>query len=295
MPRIAFVNGRYEPLADASVSVEDRGFQFADSVYEVVSLKEGRALDLQAHFDRLHRSLAAIQITAPTSDRVLRHIVAETARRNGVSDGLIYIQVTRGAARRDHTFPRAGVRPTLVITVRPLSWAALRAKAAKGISVVTQKDLRWARCDIKTTGLLPNVLAKQAACLAGATEAWFVDSEGYITEGASSNAWIVEPGGRVVTRVLASDILPGITRKVLIDILRAKGVPVEERPFTVADVHAASEAFNSSAANFVVPVVRIDNQLIGTGKPGPVTMMLFEAYQSLVHGDALFSRTCNKK
>lgn len=295
MPRMAFVNGRYEPLSEASVSVEDRGFQFADAVYEVLALKSGKLLDFPAHLERLHRSLAAIEIAQPMSDGALRHVIAETVRRNGLADALIYVQISRGAAPRDHTFPGNETRPTLVVTVRPYSWRAMFEKAARGIAVVTREDLRWARRDIKSTGLLPNVLAKQSARRAGATEVWLVDDEGFVTEGASTNAWIVDKGGRIVTRPLAHDILMGITRGALMSMLASTGRAVEERPFSVSEALAADEAFTTSAGNFVIPVVRIDGKAIGSGHPGPIARALLKTYETMVHSEDVFFRTCNKK
>ena len=294
MPRVAFVNGRYESLAEASVSVEDRGFQFADGVYEVCALKGGRLIDFPAHLARMRRSLAAIEIEPPMSDRALRHIVAETVRRNGLGDALIYVQVTRGVSPRDHAFPMPGTRPSLVVTVRPVSWAAMMERARRGIAVVTRPDLRWARRDIKSVGLLPNVLAKQSAREAGATEAWLVDEAGYVTEGTSTNAWIVQADGTVVTRALGHEILRGVTRMTLLSLIEKSGRPLQERPFTVAEAHAAREAFVSSAANFVIPVVRIDQTPIGDGKPGPFCRELLAAYEEMVQSENLFFRTCSK-
>ncbi len=288
MARVAFVNGRYELLSEASVSVEDRGFQFADGIYEVCALRSGRLIDFTAHLARLQRSLSAIEIAQPMSNRALRHIVAETIRRNGLKDAIVYIQITRGAAPREHAFPGADIRPSLVVTVRPVSWRAMEERARHGIAVVTRPDLRWARRDIKTIGLLPNVLAKQSARAAGATEAWLVDEAGYVTEGASTNTWIVLRDGGVVTRPLGHDILQGVTRMTLLELLAKSGRTVYERPFTVAEAYAASEAFVSSATNFVIPVVRIDETCIGDGRPGRVSLSLLRSYEGMVQSEALF-------
>jgi len=280
MPRIAYVNGVYRRLADAGVSVEDRGFQFGDGVYEVIAVRGGRWLDRDAHLRRLRRSLVALQMAMPMSAQALGLVLQETLRRNRLTDALIYMQVTRGVARRDHVFPDpARTHATLVITARPYNWASADKKSKEGIAVVSMPDLRWARRDIKSVNLLPNVLAKEAAKRAGAGEVWLVDQAGYVTEGASSNAWIVGSDGGLVTRALSHDILPGITRESLIaGDLAALGLRLEERAFTITEALAAKEAFITGATNIATPVIRIDGQPVGDGKPGPIAARLRGAY-----------------
>ena len=285
MSRIAYVNGRYVPHAQAAVHVEDRGYQFADGVYEVCAIVAGRMIDEDAHLDRLDRSLSELRIPAPMGRAALKAVMREVVRRNRLADGLVYMQVTRGVARRDHPFPK-GVKPALVITAKALSPAKLDAGAEAGVGVRTMADIRWGRCDIKTVGLLPNVLAKQAAREAGAYEAWLVDSEGNVTEGSSTNAWIVDGDGTLVTRPLANDILAGVTRRTLIATAKAAGIPVVERAFTVEEAKRAREAFITSATAYVTPVVRIDDCVVGNGKPGSVALRLRALYLETVRGDA---------
>jgi D-alanine transaminase len=212
------------------------------------------------------------------SRAALKLALQETLRRNRVRDGIVYLQISRGQARRDHPFPKGEVRPTVVFTARSLDYAAEAAKAAKGVAILTQPDIRWGRCDIKTVGLLPNVLAKQAAREAGAYEAWLVDEDGLITEGASTNAWIVDAEGRLITRSTEANILRGVTRLNLIALARSLQIPVEERAFTVAEAQGAAEAFLTAASAFLTPVVRIDGQPVGDGRPGPVAMRLRAHY-----------------
>jgi D-alanine transaminase len=271
MSRIAYVNGRYFPLSDAKVHVEDRGYQFADAVYEVCEVRGGRLIDERRHLDRLERSLDAVRIRMPMSRSALGVILREVVARNRIGHGLVYLQIGRGVARRDAAFPVPAVAPSVVVTARPLNQKRIAAQAATGIAVVTVPDNRWGRVDIKTVGLLPNVLARQAAIDQGAREAWFVDKAGMVTEGASANAWIVTRDGRLVTRHADQAILRGITRAVLFDAAKRQGVTVEERPFSLEEAYAAQEAFVTSATQTVMPVVRIDGHVIGDGKPGPVT------------------------
>jgi len=274
LSRIAYVNGRYLPRRDAMVHIEDRGYQFADGVYEVCEVREGRLIDERRHIERLHRSLRELQMALPLTPAALGVVLRETIRRNRVRNGIVYIQITRGVARRDHAFPPAGTPPSVVITARSLNPDANERLAAEGIAVITLPDSRWARVDIKTIALLPNVLAKQAARAKGAREAWFVDRDGCVTEGSSSNAWIVTQDGQVVTRPADNGILRGITRSVLIDAIKSQGLVLVERPFALAEALAAREAFVTAASQIVLPVVRIDGQPIGTGKPGPVAAAL---------------------
>ena len=274
MARIAYVNGRYVPLSDACVNVEDRGYQFSDGVYEVCEVKDGRLVDERRHLARLVFSLTELRIAMPMAMSALSLVMREVVRRNRVRWGILYLQVTRGVARRDHAFPPAGTAPSVVVTARGLDMAAAERIAAEGIAVITIPDSRWARVDIKSVSLLPNVLAKQAAREAGAREAWYVDKQGKVTEGSSSNAWIVTRDGKVVTRPLGHDILRGITRTVLLEVIAAQGLALEERAFTVEEAYAAREAFLTSASQTVMPVVRIDGRPVGNGAPGLIASAL---------------------
>ncbi len=274
MPRIAYVNGRYLPHRDAAVHVEDRGYQFADGVYEVCEVRGGRLIDQRRHMERLQRSLAELRIAMPMSLRALDVVLHEVVRRNGVRNGIVYLQITRGVAKRDHAFPADDTRPAIVVTASRIDPAKTERLAADGIAVVTVPDNRWDRVDIKSIALLPNVLAKQAAREQGAREAWFVAADGTVTEGSSSNAWIVTAGKEVVTRAADRAILKGITRTVLLDVLKAHDLTLVERPFTVAEAVGAREAFITSASQIVMPVVRIDGQPIGNGAPGLIASAL---------------------
>jgi D-alanine transaminase len=274
LSRIAFVNGRYVPFALAAVHIEDRGYQFADGVYEVCEVREGRIVDERRHMQRLSRSLGELRIPAPMTPKALGFVLRETVRLNRVRDGLLYLQVTRGVARREHAFPSAGTRPGLVVTARARDRAKAEALAEAGIAVVTVADNRWERVDIKTIALVPNVLARQAAREAGAAEAWFVDAEGFVTEGAASNAWIVTREGALVTRPAESGILRGITRTVVFEIAAASKLKVEERPFRVSEALEAREAFVTAATQIVMPVVSIDGKPIADGRPGAVARAL---------------------
>ncbi|BBF93171.1 D-amino-acid transaminase [Blastochloris tepida] len=267
MSRIAYVNGLYVPHAEAGVHIEDRGFQFADGVYEVCEILNGHLVDETRHIDRLLRSLGELRMAMPMSRAALGVVMREVVRRNRVRDGVVYVQVTRGVARRDFLFP-AGVAPTLVVTARSADRAKTEKTAETGISVITLPENRWERVDIKTVGLLPNCLAKEAAKAAGAREAWFVDRDGFITEGGSSNAWIVSATGLLITRPAEFGILRGITRTVTLEVARRLNLTVEERPFSREEAYAAVEAFGTSASLGVMPVVRIDGRVVGDGKPG---------------------------
>lgn len=285
MSRIAYVNGRYLDMRDASVNIEDRGYQFADGVYEVCEVRGGKLVDMPRHLARLQRSLGELRIKEPMPLAALSVVMHEVVRRNRVNHGIVYLQVTRGVARRDHGFPAASVKPAVVVTARSLDPAKGQANAAHGIKVITLPENRWPRVDIKSTALLPNVLAKQAAREAGAYEAWYVDRDGYVTEGSSSNAWIVTKEGRVVTRSAEASILPGVTRAVLMDAFEALQVRFEERPFTPAEAASAAEAFVTASSQLVMPVVAIDGQPIGDGKPGALAKRLREQF----HRFAVFS------
>ena len=278
MSRIAYVNGRYLPFRDAKVHVEDRGFQFADAVYEVCEVRGGRLIDERRHMARLARSLGELRMALPMSPRALGVVLHELVARNRIDYGLVYLQITRGAARRDLAFPAPPAPPTVVATARALNIARNEALAAKGIAVVSVPDNRWGRVDIKTVGLLPNVLARQASIDKGARDAWFVDKDGKVTEAASANAWIVLADGKLVTRHADHAILRGITRTVTFDAVKAEGLTVEERAFTLEEAYAAREAFETSATQIVMPVVSIDGRAIGHGKPGPVARALRAAF-----------------
>jgi len=278
MGRIAYVNGRYAPHSEAFVHIEDRGFQFADSVYEVWAVFGGRLADQAGHFERLARSLGELRIPFPMGEAALKSIIRRVVRLNHVSDGLAYLQVTRGVAPRDHPFPNPAPRPTVVVTAKSVDMRASEARAARGVAVITTPETRWARCDIKTTGLLPNVLAKQAAREAGAVEAWFVDELGLVTEGGSSNAWIIDANGVLRTRDIQANILRGITRRSLLGVVESLGIPFEERGFSVEEAKSAREAFITGAGSLVLPVIRIDETLVGAGTPGPVAKRLRELY-----------------
>ena len=282
MARLAYVNGRYLPHRHAVVHIEDRGYQFGDGVYEVVTVAAGRMIDEDPHLDRLERSLSEIRIGMPMARRALQIVARELIGRNAMRNGLLYMQVTRGVAPRDHRFP-VETRPSLVMTTKHIDIAS-QPKFKDGVNVITVADQRWARRDIKTIGLLPNCLAKQQAQEAGAYEAWQVDADGSVTEGTSSNAWIVTADGRLVTRHLGNEILHGVTRRTILAIAAEEGVKLEERPFDVAEACAAAEAFVTSATSFVTPVVRIDDTVVGDGSPGPLTRRLLAWYRDYAAG-----------
>jgi D-alanine transaminase len=279
MTRFAYANGRYMPHADAMVHIEDRGYQFADGVYEVIGIHQGRLVDEELHLERFDRSLHELRISWPMTPAALKLVMRELIRRNRLSDGSIYIQITRGVAQREHAFPKRKSPPGLVMTTKrakPLPAAALK----EGVSVLTQPDIRWGRCDIKTIGLLPNVLAKQAAVEAGAFETWFVGPAGEITEGSSTNAWIVTEDGQVVTHPLGSKVLSGVTRLTVLRLAAESQIKVLERPFAVHELQSAREAFLTSTSSHVLPVTRIDGRPIGNGRPGPIAMRLRELYEA---------------
>ena len=274
MSRIAYVNGRYTPHGGAAVHIEDRGYQFADAVYEVCEVRGGRLVDEGRHMARLKRSLGELRIGWPMKPAALAVVMREVVRRNRVRDGLLYLQVSRGVAPRNHAFPAADVPPAIVVTAHGLDTAAQEWRAEEGVSVITVPENRWLRVDIKTTSLLPNVLAKQQARESGAFEAWFVDSAGFVTEGSSTNAWIVTAGGTIVTRSAEAGILRGVTRMGVLDVAAGEALPVEERSFSVSEALSAREAFLTSASSKVTAVVRIDGMVIGSGRPGPVANRL---------------------
>jgi D-alanine transaminase len=276
MGRYAYVNGRYVDHLAAQVHIEDRGYQLADGVYEVVGVRDGRLIDEGPHLDRLDRSLKELRIGWPVARSTISFVIRELMRRNRLRDGLVYMQVTRGVARRDHAFPTTPVKPALVMTTK--NTRRLDIEPGAGVAVKSHPDIRWERCDIKTVALLPNVLAKQAARESGAYEAWLIDGNGQITEGASTNAWIVTPEGELITRQTDNGILAGITRQTLKALAGKLQLKLVERPFTLAEARRAKEAFITSATSFVTPVVKIDGETVGDGKPGPAAKRLREEY-----------------
>ena len=265
-------------MRDATVHIEDRGYQFADGVYEVCEVRGSKIVDLPKHMERLQRSLRELRIDMPMSVEALEIIIHETVRRNRVVYGIVYLQITRGVARRDHAFPVDPVKPSIVITAKNLNYAKNQATAARGIGVITVPENRWPRVDIKSVALLPNVLAKQQAREQGAYEAWFVDTGGFVTEGSSSNAWIITRNGTVVTRSAESGILAGITRRVLLEVIASLQMKFEERPFTPEEAYGAAEAFVTASSQIVMPVVTIDGKPVGNGVPGPLALKLREQF-----------------
>ncbi|MFQ5970757.1 MAG: D-amino-acid transaminase [Alphaproteobacteria bacterium] len=284
MSRVAYVNGRYLSHADAMVHVEDRGYQFADGVYEVIFVTNGRLVDELPHLERLERSLGELRMEMPMSTDPMRRVMREVLRRNRLRDGLLYIQVTRGVAPRDHRFP-AAAKPALVMTARRPRPQSPKL-TERGVDVITLPDIRWARCDIKSVSLLPNVLGRQQAAEAGAYEAWQVGRDGLVTEGTASNAWIVTDDGRLITPDATAAILNGITRRAILRLADEEGLKLEERRFSVEEAHAAREAFLTSTSSFVVPVTRIDGRPVADGRPGVVTRWLREAYDTYMRGSA---------
>lgn len=278
MPRIAYVNGSYVPYHHAQVHAEDRGFQFADGVYEVMACIGGRFADERGHLDRLERSLAEMRIAMPVARPVLRFIIREVVRRSRLKNAGVYLQITRGAAVRDFKFPEPGTPPSLVVIASPFTFEG-NPRVEKGITVVTVPDLRWKRRDIKTVGLLAQSLAKQEALDRGAQDAWMVDDDGYVTEGSASNAWIVTRDGRLMTRQVSHDILRGVTRTAIEHLCAEKGLTLVEQAFTPQQAYEAAEAFSSAATGLTVPVIEIDGHVIGDGRPGPVVRDIYKAYR----------------
>lgn len=287
MSRIAYVNGQYLPHSDAAVHVEDRGFQFADGVYEVCEVRRGFIVDLPRHLDRLARSLSELKIASPMSRAALSLVIREVLRRNRVKNGIFYLQVTRGASRRDHFFPAADTPPTLTITARSIDPSISARKYENGIKVITVPENRWDRVDIKSVGLLPNVLAKQQAKEAGAQDAIYVDGAGVVMEGASSNVWIVTSDGTLVTRPAEHGILRGITRTTVIDVAASLGLAVAEREFQVAEMLAAREVFFTSATGICVPIVEIDGKTIANGHPGTASAGIRDAFFDIAEKTAI--------
>jgi D-alanine transaminase len=274
--RIAYVSGQYLPHRQAAVHIEDRGYQFADGVYEVIAVVAGHLVDEELHLKRLHRSVGELRIAMPMTDAALKIVLREVIRRNGVDSGIVYIQLTRGTAPREHAFPKTA-KPMLVVTSRRTRPPDPRL-GNDGIAVITIPDIRWQRCDIKSVALVANVLGKQQAREAAAYEAWQVDADGRVTEGTSTNAWIVTADGAVVTRAPDHAILNGVTRLAVLDIIAREGYRLVERPFTVAEARSAREAFLTSTTADLLPVVRLDGEPVGDGKPGPLSRKLRAAY-----------------
>jgi D-alanine transaminase len=287
MPRIAYVNGRYVPHGKATVHVEDRGYQFADGVYEVCEVRYGLIVDLTRHLDRLDRSLGELRIQWPMGRDALIQVIRETLRRNHVRNGLFYLQVTRGVARRDHVFPAAGTPSSVVVTAKSTDPAIVARKNATGIKAITVQDNRWDRVDIKSVGLLPNALARQQAKEAGAQEAIYVDQRGMVKEGAATNVWIVDAEGVLVTRPAEHGILRGITRTTLMDVAARLGLPVAERFFSVGEMMAAREVFITAATSICFPVVSIDGETIANGHPGIVSQKIREAFFDIAEKTAI--------
>jgi len=285
MSRVAYVNGRYLAQRDAAVNVEDRGYQFGDGVYEVLHVNARRFVDEDRHLGRLERSLREVQIAMPMPRASLLRVLHEVVDRNRITHGLVYMQITRGVARREHWFPAKPIPPALVATARRLP-PYPTAIAAWHTRVITVADDRWARCDIKSVNLLPNVLAKQAARLAGAGEAVMVDAQGIVTEGASTSVWIVDAAGALRTRHLDQGVLPGCTRDALLGLLNGAGLRAEERAFSLDELREAREVFLTSATSFVKPVLAVDGAPVGAGTPGPVTQALFAAFGRHVAAEA---------
>ncbi|HJW41365.1 MAG TPA: D-amino-acid transaminase [Rhizomicrobium sp.] len=275
--RIAYVDGRYLPHNIAGVHIEDRGLQLGDAVYEVCGISNGLLMDEEEHLDRLERSLGELEIALPMPRKALRLVMRELVRRNGLRDGLLYLQISRGVARRDHPIPKSALRPSLILTARSIPPGEFEKRRQNGVTVITRPDERWARCDIKTVQLLPNLLAKTAARRAGAYEAWLVDEKKVVTEGSSTTAWIVDARGRLRTRSLSHAILPGVTRRVILEAAAEAQLVVVEEGFSLSEALAAKEAFISSATG-IMPVTAIDGRSVGEGRPGPVARRVQELY-----------------
>ncbi|NTF41930.1 D-amino-acid transaminase [Rhizobium sp. AC27/96] len=278
MPRIAYVNGRYVQHGDAMVHIEDRGYQLADGVYEVCEVRHGVIVDLTRHLDRLNRSLSELRIAWPMARAALVVVIRETLRRNHVRNGMFYLQVTRGVARRDHVFPADGTPSSIVVTAKSTDQSLIARKNANGIKAITVRDNRWDRVDIKSVGLLPNVMARQQAKEAGAQEAIYIDHNGMVKEGAATNVWIVDHDGNLVTRPAEHGILRGITRTTLMDVAARLGVTIVERYFSVEEMMAAREVFITAATSICFPVVSIDGETIANGHPGSMSQKIREAF-----------------
>ena len=287
MSRYAYVNGQYRDHQDGMIHIEDRGYQFADGVYEVVMIYQDRLVDEEGHLDRLEGSLQEVKIRMPLSRAALKLIMRELIRRNDVKNGIIYLQINRGVAPRDHKFPVSS-KPSVVMTTKRLQFSTKNEE--NGVKIISLPDLRWKRCDIKSISLLPNVLAKQQAAENNAFEAWLIDSQDMVTEGTSSNAWIVTHQNKVITRKASKSILNGITRQTLLRIMHDHQVELEERSFSLQEALEAKEAFLTSSSAFVMPVCQINNTLIGGGNPGPFTLDILREYKKFLQQLPILSR-----
>lgn len=280
MARMAYLNGEFLPHDQACVPIEDRGLQFSDGIYEVVPLFNGNLFGYDPHYDRMVRSLGELRIKNPFDRESCRGVFEGLAQKNRLSEGIVYLQINRGVAPRDHSFPKGDIDPTVIATAKPLDMALIGQRNRDGVGVILHDDLRWARRDVKSVSLLGNILAKQAAVEAGCYEAWQVDSEGFVTEGTASNAWIVTGDNVLVTRKASNAILNGITRLAVIE--GASELKVEERPFSPKEAKGAAEAFLTSTTSCVMPVISIDGGNVGNGQPGPITRQVQKAFWSMV-------------
>jgi D-alanine transaminase len=281
MTRVAYVNGQYLPTPYALISIDDRGYQFADGVYEVIYYADGHLVDAKEHLDRLNYSLKELHISAPLTQVALHHIIGEVIRRNRLKRGMVYIQMTRGVAERNHPFPK-NCKASLVVTCRYFDQVQFMSRKAKGIKVITMPDLRWGRPDIKSIALLPNVLGKQQALESGAYDALLINQEGYITESNVANVWISPKQGILQTYPTGKNILNGITRQRLIVLATNLGYDIMEKPFTPAELFKAKEVFLSSSVSGLLPIVQVDQHVINEGQVGQVFQQLSEAYLAYV-------------
>jgi len=287
MTRYVYVNGCYKRYDKATVHVEDRGFQFGDAIYEVCEIRNGSLIDETRHMTRLDRSLSELSIVNPMSKAAWQRIMRETIRRNRVKNGILYIQVSRGAGPRDFFFSGVTTPPTVVCIARSVAPESLINAGKRGIKVITDPDIRWGRCDIKTVMLLPASLAKEKAKATGAQEAWLTDADENVTEGGSSNAWIITANNELITRPADQAILRGITRTTLIDLIEKEGLTLVERPFSVKEAKSAKEAFVTSATNLVMPVTQIDDTIISDGQPGPIATRLRQGFHTIAEANTI--------
>ena len=285
MSRFAYVNGRYVQHKKASVHIEDRGYQFSDGVYEVIAVFNGKLIDFDDHFSRLGRSLNELELKWPIKHKAMIVILKQIIRKNRIIDGIIYLQITRGVAPRQHAFPEH-LNSSLVITAKNLDPFEFDA-AKKGINIITTPEIRWQRCDIKSISLLGNCLAKEKAKRADCYEAWFVEDDGMVTEGTSSNAWIVSKEGKLITRNISNSILNGITRLSIIKVARENDIEIIERPFSIKEAKSAKEAFISSTTSLVKPVLKIDGNFIGNGKVGKLSTKILDYYGSYLKAQSI--------
>jgi D-alanine transaminase len=283
MPRVCYVNGQYVPYHDAVISVEDRGFLFGDAVYEVIGCIHGHLADETGHLDRLERSLSEIKMEMPVERETLRFLMRELLRRNRQKNAALYLEISRGAAKRDFKFPTPETPPTMVMISYDFDFDG-NAAVKNGVKVKTVPDIRWKRRDIKTVLLLPQSMSKQQAIDEGFDDVWMVDEEGFVTEGSASNAWIVTKDKKLVTRAVTTDILRGITRTAIEKLCKEMNLAVEERSFTPEEVYEATEAFTTSATALITPVIEIDGHKIGDGRRGDICHNLYEEYRNYVEG-----------